>query len=91
MVRLLLDAGAQVGAPDANSMQPLHHALENLEQGPISSPEGTGCRWSGCLCAVHLLMQRGAHLDAKDSNGRTPLSMATGATVSRCGLVGNDG
>lgn len=72
--RLLLDCGVEIDASDENRRTALHVALISYQLIPDERDQ-----WSeplrGVVCE---LLARGAHVDAVDSDGITPLLAATG-------------
>ncbi|XP_013137293.1 PREDICTED: protein fem-1 homolog B isoform X2 [Papilio polytes] len=71
--RLLLECGAAVDAADEARRTPLHVALLSLPLMPVEEV----ARWGAAQCAVAAeLLSRGAHADAVDADGLTPLRAA---------------
>ncbi|CAH0764558.1 unnamed protein product [Diatraea saccharalis] len=72
--RLLLECGLDVDASDDTRRTPLHVALISYQLIPDEREQ-----WSESLCAVVCeLLSRGAHVDAMDADGITPLVAAIG-------------
>ncbi|GBP13910.1 Protein fem-1 homolog B [Eumeta japonica] len=72
--RLLLECGAVVDAVDDRHRTPLHIALISYQMVPDERAQ-----WSESLCGVVCeLLGRGAHVDATDYSGVTPLIAAIG-------------
>ncbi|KAI8420355.1 hypothetical protein MSG28_008873 [Choristoneura fumiferana] len=83
--RLLLDCGVEIDAADDARRTALHVALISYQLVPDSREQ-----WAEALrCVVFELLARGAHVDAVDSDGITPLVAAIGGpaeTVVRAAL-----
>ncbi|XP_050674603.1 protein fem-1 homolog B-like isoform X1 [Leptidea sinapis] len=77
--RLLLDCGADVDTADEAQQTPLHIALLSY-QFMAEGVEGEAAgQWSEALCGcVCELLTRGAHVDAVDYGGMTPLLASIG-------------
>jgi Ankyrin repeats (3 copies) len=70
IAKLLLDAGAEVGAAmNHRRSQPLHYAAD----GYLESPHWDATRQ---VAMIRLLIKAGADLHAQDKNGATPLHRA---------------
>ncbi|XP_026320695.1 protein fem-1 homolog B-like isoform X2 [Hyposmocoma kahamanoa] len=73
--RLLLECGAQVDIPDETRRTALHVALISYQLIPDERDQ-----WSEPLCAVVCeLLVHGAHVDAMDGDGITPLLASIGS------------
>ncbi|XP_038211518.1 protein fem-1 homolog B isoform X1 [Zerene cesonia] len=76
--RLLLDCGVDVDAADDSRRTALHVALLSYQLMPVlclDEREAWGEALCGCVCE---LLARGAHVDAMDADGITPLVAAIG-------------
>jgi ankyrin repeat protein len=72
IVKLLIEAGAELEYKDSDGRTPLSHAA-GIENAPLAT--------------VKLLVEAGAELETKDNHGRTPLSMAKGSLRGKNGEV----
>lgn len=80
IARLLLDAGAEVGAAkNHRNSQPLHYAAD----GCLESSSWDAGRQ---VCMIELLLNAGADIHARDKNGATPLHRAV---RTRCAAAVN--
>ena len=89
MLKLLIDAGADVNGRDVIAGPPLHYAANYgwvegarilLRSGAdVSAADESGrtaLHWAGRVEVCELLIQHGADLEATDSEGRTPVAYA---------------
>ncbi|KAI5839136.1 ankyrin repeat-containing domain protein [Morchella snyderi] len=77
MLRLLLDAGADIHAHNSKKQTPLHQVVlshNNYHFNNLFSPECDG--WCSWTCAAKKLISLGAHVNAVDEEQNTPLHMA---------------
>ena len=90
---ILLDRGAEIGAPDKRGSTPLQAASRNghtatvallLDRGAeIGAPDKDGwtglhlASWNGHTATVALLLDRGAGIGAQAKEGSTPLHLAS--------------
>jgi hypothetical protein len=69
VARILIDAGADVGARNRRGAEPLHYAADGRPGGPTWNPSAQGR-------IVKLLIEAGADPDALDKSGVAPLHRA---------------
>ena len=78
LVKVLLDYGAQVDAEDNRGLTPLHQLV--LGNHKCQSLSGTGRLepWdSRAIYTAHLLLERGADVNAQNKDNETPLHLAS--------------
>ena len=82
---LLVERGAQIDSKDAAGNTPLHIAIadDSLDAPPgVFIPHGSCCSRDGKNVVLNFLVEKGADIRAKNSDGHTPLSIAKSKRAS---------
>lgn len=84
MMGFLISSGAEVKARDHDGQTPLHYVVSNesIERRP-SLPGVVIMRGDGNLASARLLLDRGADVNVRDNEGRTPLDLARPAKLEQ--------